>query len=162
MNRTDDGSRRSLDALRKSIALTCSGPDVYWKEQQDPGHHHNLSTNSFFGRATITPFPFAVSFRYDQIPGSTILINTENDLRHLLALNQEPSIAEARHVRTCLRALAGQTVRWPHVERRTEGRSLFALRRKNSCSVDQLVFHNEGTLRIKQNSGVCWRTFNFR
>lgn len=127
------------------------------------------STGSYFGRSSITPFPFQVTFRYDQRPNQPCTLKTFQELERLLELNSKPSVIEARHIRRCLRALEGQTVYWPHTEERFfgESNSRWLYRRFRSGGgggyvAQQSTSYSRGILNLERNSAVCFNGHNFK
>lgn len=145
--------------MQEQIATHYCGVDMYWKPAVLPS---KVSTTSFFGRATITPFPFVLTFRYDQQPQRPVKIFSFEDLSLFLEQNQSEAALEARAVRKALRALDGQEVTWPYVHKSRSGLAtgLFCQNPTEPSRASREF--NRGVLRIHRNSAFCWRGYNHR
>lgn len=136
---------------RQCIQAHYSGPDVYWK---NPRRDHPTPLSSYFGRLDVVPFPFICVFRYDEDPSNPIQLPEIDDLELLARQNETEKILACHRVRMCLRAMDNQLVYAPYSETKLVGRT-------KHTSLEARVYYQEGILRIKRNSNVTWRGYNY-
>lgn len=133
---------------------------MYWKPPTRPAKFS--PPTSFFGRVTITPFPFTVTFRYDQQPKRPLQLSSLEDLILFLEQNQSDAALEARAVRKALRALDGQEVIWPYVHKPPSENVSGSFSGSSSANAHTSLEFERGVLRIHRNSTFYWRGYNHR
>jgi hypothetical protein len=117
----------------------------------------STALESYFGRATVLPFPFTVIFRYD-VTNTTVTLTNESDIVEFVNQNEWSEVRNARRVRLALRALEGKRCEWPHQAHQDVGKAwkdLFSRR----TAIDAPVIHQSGVLAIERNSGFTWRGY---
>lgn len=129
-----------------------TGPDCFWRSA-DSSKPSPLA--SFFGRASVVPFPFTLVFRFD-VSDTTVSLTEETDLIAYVNQNSSPDVKAARKVRLALRALDGERCFAPFKEERALGRFR---RQKSELSVAADVQYTFCTLHIERNTCFVWRGY---
>ncbi|GAA6037574.1 hypothetical protein JCM8097_006120 [Rhodosporidiobolus ruineniae] len=135
--------------LRRTIQEQLTGPDRFYYPPDLV-----LPVSSFFGRIDVVPFPFVVTFRYDQHPSDPLILTDVDDLARLVEQNQSSTVAARRKVRLGLRALEGQLVYAPHVE-------VLQLGESGRNTVERHFHFTFATVKIEHNSSLTWRGYNY-
>ncbi len=89
------------------------GVDAYWDGAD------GAQSSSCFGKATVSLFPFHVTFAYDE--DERVAFIWEKDLHRFVVLNKTPDVQRRRGVRECLRSASygGIKLHLHHTERRS-------------------------------------------
>ncbi|KAJ3883366.1 hypothetical protein F5051DRAFT_391948 [Lentinula edodes] len=127
------------------------GPDSYWKDPDDtvvPG------CSGSFGNAWFIPFPPTVVMRYDN--GKLAVLRNLRKLEEYVAQNSSRQIQRKREVRMALRALEGQTVRWPYNHISSIGAQYLCCCFRQRYNADMSVHYDTCVLRIKRNGYLTW------
>lgn len=140
-----------MQALQRKILQLHTGPDCYWRPT---GSATSSIPTSFFGRASVIPFPFVLVFRYDE--GSlNATLTEESELEAYIQQNEDAQVLKAKKVRLALRALENEKCFFPYSATRRSGKSKawFA----SDLEMDVLVHYTQGVLRIERNADYLWQ-----
>lgn len=139
-----------LADLHKLIIEEMTGPDCIWVPAGC------TSVQSYFGRATVLPFPFTVVFKYDDQP-DVIRITDPEQLLAYAQQNMLQRTLEAKAVRKALRALSGQRCYLPRTEYRTPSKWQTGL--TTVANFESPVKFSYGLLTVSHNSAYSWRGY---
>lgn len=142
--------------LQETIVDLYTGPDcVWWPER---GFSSHFREQSYFGRATVLPFPFTIVFRYDD-DASVVSLTSEHELEAYVTQNESQEAKAGRSMRLALRALEGSRCYYPYTTEQAAGSSSkFSFRRAHP-SVGAEVRFNYGVLNIARNLDYSWRGY---
>jgi hypothetical protein len=141
--------------LQTIILDNWTGPDcVWWSEHV--GHPHAPQT-SFFGRATVLPFPFTLVMRYDET-GQIVTLTSESEFETYVAQNESPEAQSGRKIRLALRALEGCRCYFPHETEMFPAKAL-AFVQSSKRELGSEVRYNYGMLKIERNLEYRWRGY---
>ncbi|KIY64816.1 hypothetical protein CYLTODRAFT_357890 [Cylindrobasidium torrendii FP15055 ss-10] len=140
--------------LEMEIQTKYIGPDSYWRDDQDV----DKSRTSFFGNAWWISFPPTLVMKYDD--GKFAVLQGVIDLERYISLNESPEICRKRQVRMSLRALEGQTVRWPYDHVKNVGTS-FPFFNQRSYKARNSVHFETCKFEINRNGRLEWDGVQF-
>ncbi|THV07730.1 hypothetical protein K435DRAFT_772567 [Dendrothele bispora CBS 962.96] len=139
--------------LEKEIQLHYVGPDSYWK---DPTENSPPGCHNFFGNTWLVPFPPSLVMRYDD--GRLAVLQDLHQLSSYVSQNASPEIQRKRELRMALRALEGQTVRWPYQSIANIGsQSLWCCCGGGRYNAKSTKHYDTGVLNIKRRGHLMWR-----
>jgi len=145
-----------LRAIQRAIMQHFTGPDCYWRPAQV-----NRNITSFFGRAVVIPFPFAVVFHWDQTTDTPEAITHIADLHLYFQQNQSAPVVEGRHVRLTLRSLDGQMINAPYLQMQQIGSKIpLFTRSRHAYSLHSPTSFRRARLCIERNSALLWNGHN--
>ncbi|KAJ3799908.1 hypothetical protein GGU11DRAFT_775291 [Lentinula aff. detonsa] len=127
------------------------GPDSYWKDPNDtavPG------CSGSFGNAWFIPFPPTVVIRYDD--GKLVVLQTLGQLEEYAAQNSSRRVQRKREIRMALRALEGQTVRWPYEHILPVGAQFFFCCFKPKYNATTPIHYETCVFKIQRNGYLTW------
>ncbi|KAJ3779177.1 hypothetical protein FB446DRAFT_782719 [Lentinula raphanica] len=127
------------------------GPDSYWKKPSDTAVPGKAGS---FGNAWFIPFPPTVVMRYDN--GKLVVLQTLRELEEYVAQNSSRRIQRKREIRMALRALEGQTVRWPYTHILPVGAQFFCCCFRQKYNATTPVHYETCVFKIKHNGHLIW------
>ncbi|KIK70943.1 hypothetical protein GYMLUDRAFT_66152 [Collybiopsis luxurians FD-317 M1] len=127
------------------------GPDSYWYDHNDALAR---GRSGFFGNAWFIPFPPTVVMRYDN--GRLAVLRSLNDLEEYVVQNTSRVVQRKREIRLALRALEGQTVRWPYKHITSVGAQVFCCCCRPRYHASSAVQYETCELRIKRKGYLVW------
>ncbi|KAF5374814.1 hypothetical protein D9758_000330 [Tetrapyrgos nigripes] len=138
--------------LETEIQLHYVGPDSYWK---DPAGNHPPNCHGFFGNAWLVPFPPSLVIRFDD--RRLAVLQDLNSLTLYVAQNSSPKVQRKRQIRMAIRALDGQTVRWPYQDIKNIGSHTLCCWRRGRYSAHTAQEYVKGVISIKHRGHLMWQ-----
>ncbi|GES75634.1 hypothetical protein RCL_jg12770.t1 [Rhizophagus clarus] len=128
----------SMSSIRSKILNNYVGVDMYYAEE-----YPNVK-RSYFGKASVIPFPFCIVINYDE-NDNTVILKQEWEIQRYLQQNEDEVIQRKRLIRQKIRALEGKNIIGPCCA--------------NSDNSDK-VHNHRGVLSIQRKQGSLWREQN--
>ncbi|KAL0581635.1 hypothetical protein V5O48_000451 [Marasmius crinis-equi] len=160
--------------LEEEIQRHFTGPDSYWK---DPSEESIPNCTHYFGNAWMIPFPPTLVgintldrfplwlklctqvIRYDD--GRYAVLRNVMELDLYVKQNASREIQRRREIRMSLRALDGQTVRWPYAHVEPIGTQAFCCGLRKRYSARAATHYETAVLSIQRNGYLVWKDVHF-
>ncbi|TRM60170.1 hypothetical protein BD626DRAFT_408024 [Schizophyllum amplum] len=138
--------------MRDIIQQHYIGPDCYWRPS---GRHQIVNCKAHFGNAWWIPFPPTLVIRYDE--GPLAVIRELADFEAYIQQNSSQDIRRRKHVRLCLRALEGQTVRWPYEHTTPIGSANYWCCSRTRYTAEHAQHFHHCELQIGRRGHLVWK-----
>jgi hypothetical protein len=98
----------SMSSIRSKILNNYVGVDMYYAEE----YPNVKSKGTYFGKASVIPFPFCIVICYDE-NDNTVILKQEWEIQRYLQQNEDEVIQRKRLIRQKIRALEGKNIIGP-------------------------------------------------